>query len=128
MTVNMVTVNINIDGSAADTAGPEGNYIFSPAGVMWPDLSGNPITPMVQHSNLLTTGPANGQPGTATASVSLVASDNFAAGVLTWDVIINVRGMPTINVSNVPVNFANGATQSIWTILQSVGWTPIAQP
>jgi hypothetical protein len=124
MTVNMVTVTINIDGSPADTAGPEGNYVFSPAGVMWPDLSGNPLTPMVVHATLTTTL----VPPLATASVQLVASDNFAAGVLTWDVIINVRGMPTINVANVPVNFASGATQSIWTILQTAGWTPTVQP
>ena len=124
MTVNMVTVTINVDGSPADSAGPEGNYIFSPSGVMWPDTSGNPVAPMVQH------GAIAAAPGTqaATASAQLVASDNYGPGVLTWDVIVNVRGLPTVNVPAVPVNYAAGATQSIWTILQATGWTPITQP
>ena len=57
-----------------------------------------------------------------------IASDNFAAGVLTWDVIINVRGLPTVNMAAVPINFALGANQNIWTILSAAGWAPIVTP
>ena len=58
--------------------------------------------------------------------IALVASDNYAAGVLAWDLIINIRGLPTVNVSDVTVNFSNGATQNVWTILAAAGWTPTA--
>jgi hypothetical protein len=115
---NLVTVTIAVDNSPADLTSAEGYYVLSPSGVMWPDTSGNPVAPMVHNGHLV-----NG-----TASEQLVASDNYAAGVLTWDVIINVRGLPTVNVASVPVNFANGASQNIWTILQAAGWTPATQP
>lgn len=124
MTVNMVTVTIEVDGSPADVAGPEGNYVFSPSGVMWPDTSGAPIAPMLQHGSLTTDNTAK----TGTATVQLVASDNYSAGVLAWDVIVNVRDLPTVNVPNVPVNFAAGATQTLWSILAAAGWTPTTMP
>lgn len=118
MTTNLVTVTIAADVSPADASQAEGNFVFSPSGVMWPDASGKPIVPAVQVGTLVS----------GSASVQLVASDNYGAGVLTWDVIINVRGLPTIHVLAVPVNFANGASQNIWTILQPAGWSPLAQP
>ena len=118
MPVNLVTVTVTVDDSPADTGSPEGNFLFTSSGVMWPDASNFPIVPMVVHGTLVN--------GTATAS--LVATDNFAAGVLTWDVTINIRGIPTIQVSGVPVKFSLGATQSIWTILSAAGWSPTPQP
>jgi hypothetical protein len=116
--VNLVSVTIAASDSPADAGSPEGYFVFAPSGVMWPDASNLPIVPMVVHGVLV-----NG-----TATVSLVASDSFGAGVLTWDVIINIRGLPTINVAGVPVNFASGATQSIWSILSAAGWSPTPQP
>lgn len=126
MTVNVVNVTIQVDGSPADPSPPEGNYVFTPSGVMWPDTSSNPVVPMVVHGTLV--GNVSVSPPISVATVQLVASDNFTAGVLTWDVIINVRGEPTVMVANVPVNFASGANQSIWSILQSAGWTPQPEP
>lgn len=126
MTASMVTVSIQVDGAPGDTLPPEGNYVFSPSGVLWPDTSGNAVAPQLQHGVLMPNTAVS--PPVATASVQLVASDNFTAGVLTWDVIINVRGMPTVNVQAVPVNFASGANQNIWTILQAAGWTPVQVP
>lgn len=118
MTYNTVSVTVAASKSPADAEPAEGNILAAPDGVMWPDTSGNPIVPDVVHAYL--------QNGTCT--FSLVASDNFAAGVLGWSFIINIRGLPTVNVANVPVNFSSGASQNLWTILSAAGWTPIGQP
>ena len=126
MTTNLVNLTIQVDGAPGDPAAPEGNYVFTPSGLEWPDTSSNPIVPMVIHAPL-TPNPLASPPN-ASATFAIVASDNFAAGILTWDVIINVRGLPTVNVPNVPINFANGANQNIWTVLQAAGWTPVTEP
>jgi hypothetical protein len=118
MTVNVVTVTVTADASPSDVATAEGNVVAVPSGAMWPDVSNNPIVPAVIHAQLVA----------GTCSLSLVASDNFAAGVLTWDLIINIRGLPTVNVPSCTVAFTNGATQSVWTILQAAGWTPLSVP
>lgn len=120
MTVNVVNVTVTADVSPADgTVVAEGNALAVPSGTMWPDSSNNPIVPMVVHGTLDATG---------TCTLALASSDSFAAGVLTWDIIINIRGMATINVPGVPVNFSNGATQSVWSILSAAGWTPVSKP
>jgi hypothetical protein len=114
MSLNTVNVVIAADVSPADLATAEGNAIAVPTGTEWPDTSQNPIVPAVVHGTL--------ESGTTT--LVLVASDNFSAGVLTWDFIINIRGIPTVNVPGVVVNFSNGATQNVWTLLSAAGWTP----
>ena len=121
MTTTTVNVVVAADNSPADLAHAEGNVVAIPSGTEWPDTSGNPIVPMVVHGTI-----GDGLNG-ATAGeciIILVASDNYTAGVLAWDLIINIRGFPTINVSDVPVNFSLGATQNVWTILAAAGWTP----
>jgi hypothetical protein len=120
VTYNLVTVNITATASPADTLTPEGIYIFSPNGTEWPGTVGSlPIVPQVQTGHLV-----NG-----TGSVSLVASDNFSSStILTWDIIINIRALPTVNFAGAQVNFASGATQSVWDILSAAGWVPISQP
>jgi hypothetical protein len=121
MTANMVTVVIAASPSPADTGiTAEGNYIFSPNGTQWPGTPGSlPVVPMIQQGHL-----TNG-----TGSVQLLASDNFSSSViLSWDIIINIRGLPTVNFPDAPVNFALGATQSVWDILNNAGWVPISQP
>ena len=118
MSLNLVTVTIAVQGSPADTVLPEGNFVFSPNGLMWPGTGTTPIDPSIQQGHLV-----NG-----TASVQLVASDNFTAGVLSWDIIINVRGLPTVNASAVPVNYATGASQSVWDILNTAGYLFVSQP
>jgi hypothetical protein len=118
MSLNLVTVTVAVQGGPSDATPPEGNFVFSPNGTMWPLTAGAlPIDPAIQ-TGTLTLG---------TASVQLVASDNFATGVLYWDVIINVRGLPTVNFPALPIIFATGASQSIWDILQLNGWIPTSQ-
>jgi hypothetical protein len=114
MTLNVVTVSVGAAGSPGDASLPEGNMVCVPSGLQWPAAGDLPIVPMVVTATLAL--------GTATAA--LVASDNFAAGVLTWNVIINIRGLPTIHASDLAVNFAVGPTQNIFDILQLNGWTP----
>ena len=121
MTFNVVNVTVAADVSPADAASAEGNVIACPDGTQWPDTNEVPIVPMVVHGTFSDT--LNGA-GAGECIIQLVASDNFSAGVLTWDFIINIRGLPTINVSQVPVNYASGSSQSVWTILEAAGWTP----
>jgi hypothetical protein len=119
MSLNLVTVSITVQGSPIDTVSQEGNFVFSPNGVLWPGTPGSfPIDPAIQHG-FLTGG---------TASVQLVASDDFSAGVLTWDCIMNIRGLPTIHAYGLIINYATGATQSIWDILSSNGFGLTNQP
>jgi hypothetical protein len=118
MTINVVTIVIAASNSPVDSAAgdyAEGNCVFSPNGILWPSSPGNlPIVPQIQTATLV-----NG-----TASVVLVASDNFVVNTLNWDVIINIRGLPTVNVEALPILFATGATQSIWDILLTNDWEP----
>lgn len=119
MTINMVTVTVAATASPVDVSSVEGNFVFVPNGYLYPLAPGTqPIVPMIQ-KGFLTGG---------TASVQLVASDNFPAQVLSWDIIINIRGLPTINQADVPVLFASGASQSVWDILLANGWLPVQQP
>lgn len=119
MTINVVNVVVAADSSPADAGVfAEGNVVAVPSGAMWPDTNNVPIVPMAVHGTL----------ASGTCTIELAASDSFAAGVLTWDIIINIRGMATVNVAGCVVNFANGATQSVWTILQAAGWTPLSAP
>ena len=118
MTVNVVNVTVAADASPVDAATAEGNVVAVPSGAMWPDGNNVPIVPEVVHGTLVA----------GTCTLQLVASDNFAAGVLSWDIIINIRGLPTVNVAGCVINFANGATQSVWTILTAAGWTPPSVP
>ena len=116
---NLVTVTVAAQGSPADTEAPEGNFVFVPNGTQWPGTPGSvPIDPRIQQGTL-----SNG-----TASVQLVASDNFAAGVLNWDIVINIRGMETVHASGVAINYATGPAQSVWDILAAAGWVPVSQP
>lgn len=121
MTVNTVNVVVAADSSPTDLVTAEGNVVAVPSGTQWPDNSGVPIVPMVVHGTL-SDGLNGATPGECI--IKLVASDNFSAGVLTWNFLINIRGLPTINVADVPVDFADGATQPVWSILSAAGWTP----
>jgi hypothetical protein len=119
MSLNLVTVTIAVQGSPTDAVLPQGNFIFSPNGVLWPGTLGSlPIDPSIQHGFLVL----------GTASVQLVASDDFAAGVLSWDCIINIRGLPTVNAPALIINYATGSSQSIWDILSSNGYVLTNQP
>lgn len=115
MTFNMVTINVAANAAPNDVGYVEGNCVFSPNGLMWPTVGGQlPIVPQIQHTAMV-----NGL-----ATVQLVASDNFATNVLNWDVIINIRGMPTVVAEALPILFSVGAVQSIWDILIANDWAP----
>lgn len=118
MAINVVNVTVTADPSPVDLAPAEGNVIAVPSGTEWPDTSSNPIVPMSVQANL----------AAGTATLQLVASDNYSAGVLLWDFIVNIRGLATVNVQQAAVNFSNGATQNLWTILQAAGWAPPSIP
>lgn len=116
MTLNLVTVAMTSVNSPADTTVTEGHYCFVPSGLQWPSTDGmSAVVPSIVQG-----------PFSTSFSVQLVASDNFTTGVLTWNVLINIRGIPTINVPDVPIYFTDGANQNIYTILTAnVGWTPV---
>jgi len=119
MTINVVAVTIEATSAPYDATSVEGNYSFCPDGVMYPAVvGGGPIVPAIVHGQLV-----NGS-----ASVTLVASDNFGTNVLNWALIMNIRGMPTVKASNLTINFSNGSTQDIWTILTNNGWNPTQLP
>jgi hypothetical protein len=119
MTINNVTVTIEATGTPGSTNVPEGNYTFCPDGVLYPAVAGGgPIVPAMVHGTL----------SAGSASAVLIASDNFGANILNWATIINIRGLPTIKASNLTINFADGATQDIWTILTNNGWIPVQLP
>jgi len=112
--LNVVTVTVGTVGSPSDASLPEGNFVFVPSGLQWPAAGNVPVVPMVVTGTLTL--------GTGTAA--LVASDNFPAGVLTWNVVINIRGLPTIHANDLAVNFSVGPAQNVFDILTLNGWLP----
>ena len=109
-----VTVTVAADSDPDNGINAEGNVTAVPTGTKWPGGNDEPIVPPVVHGTLVA----------GTCSLDLIASDNFAAGVLGWTFLINIRGLPTINAPNCIVNHTDGATQSVWTILDANGWVP----
>lgn len=119
MALNMVNVTVAATGGPNDASLPEGHFVFLPDGALYPTSAGQgPIVPNIVQGTLVS----------GTATVALVASDNFAANVLNWSTIINIRGLPTIHAHPLTINFSDGANQDIWTILTNNGWTPVALP
>jgi hypothetical protein len=121
MSANQVTLNATFVGGPNDKV--EGSFAFSPSGSLYDPTSNSYVAAQVQQGLL-----ANPTLGQATLSVTLLASDNYAAGVLTWDVHIRARSIPEIQVANLTVNFAAGATQNLFTVLLANGWTPVVIP
>lgn len=120
---NVVNVTVTADPSPVDGTHAEGYVIACPDGLQWPDTNDIPIVPMVVQGQL-GDGLNGATAGTGECIIQLVASDNFTEGVLTWDFVINLRGFPTVNFQGAAVNYDSGATQSIWSILETAGWTP----
>jgi hypothetical protein len=105
---NSVTVTASFGSSA------EGNYLFAATGTLMSDSNVAIVTPVID--GILDS--------TGNMSVSLLASDNFGPGELTWTCFITVRGIPDIVVRDFNVNFSNGAIQNLETILAANGWVP----
>jgi hypothetical protein len=99
-------------------AGTEANWLFVAGGTLMDDTNLAIVTPIVRGSAL--------PGGTGLLSATLLASDNFGTGELLWSCFIRIQGMPYIEVHDFVVNFALGATQTLFTVLKASGWTPIS--
>lgn len=109
-----MTNNVTVTASFGSTA--EGNYLFAASGTLISDANVAIVTPVVD-GVLDSSG---------NLSAILLASDNFGPGELTWNCFISVRGMSQINVQGFTVNFALGASQNLFTILEASGWQPLS--
>lgn len=107
---NTVTV------TASFGSGAEGHFLFAATGTLMSDANVAIVTPVVE-GNIDTSG---------NLTATLLASDNFGAGELKWNCFVNVRGMSDIVVRGFVVNFALGASQNLFTILEASGWAPLA--
>jgi hypothetical protein len=66
-------------------------------------------------------------PGTAANSgIPVLASDNYGAGVLTYDFKLLVQEEVSIDVSDVAINYGSGASQVLLAALEAAGWTPVS--
>lgn len=120
MTFNHVTVT----GQWTDgvTFG-EGNFLFDAEGDLMNSTTTAIVTPVIK-GQLDTTGKL-WTPPTLGSGVSLLASDNFLTGQLNWHILLRVQGWPIVDVADVPVLFSNGASQTVFSILEAAGWTSI---
>ena len=112
MTTNTVTV------TAAFGAGAEGHWLFAASGTLMDDTNVAIVTPVVSGS--LAPG------GTGLLSAVLLASDNFGAGELYWNIFMEIRGLSEVNFQDFTLNFALGASQNLFTVLRASGWTPLS--
>jgi len=119
MPLNFVTVTATWSDQGAVPKYAEGNYMFIAAGTLMDSSAVAIVIPVIQ-GQLAASTPS--------LSVSLLASDNFAAGQLTWDMHVAVKGIAAISVQNVVVNFSGGASQGLFTVLTAAGWTPTPNP
>ena len=109
-----MTNSVTVTASFGATA--EGNFLFVATGTLVSDANAGIILPVV-----------NGVlDSSGNLSASLVASDNYGLGELTWNVFITVRGMSPIEVYDVVINFSAGASQNLFAILEANGWTPLS--
>lgn len=111
MTTNLVTVTANFG------AGATGHWLFAASGTLIDDTNVAIVTPVIQGSLL--------PGGTGLLSAQLLASDNFGAGELLWNIFLSVKGISEIEFQGFTVNFASGASQNLFTILKASGWTPL---
>lgn len=119
MPLNTVTVTATWSDHAAVPKYAEGNYMFIAAGTLMDSSSVAIVIPIIQGTLVA---------ATPSLSVVLLASDNFTAGQLTWDIHVTVKGIAAITAQQVPVNFSSGASQGLFSILTTSGWTPGVNP
>ena len=123
MTSNVVTVNATL----LDTAGipGQGHWLFAATGTLM-TASYVPIVAPVVDGDL----DANRQmswineSGIVVEGAAILASDNFAAGDLSWNFFGDFQGMARIHVTGMQINYSSGASQNLFTILAANGWTP----
>lgn len=112
MPTNTVTVTADFG------AGASGHWLFAASGTLMSDANVAIVTPVIVGA--LTPGVSG------LMSVVLLASDNFGAGELLWNVFLQIRGLSEFNYQDFMVNFASGASQNLFTILKASGWTPLS--
>jgi hypothetical protein len=108
MSENIVTVN-----AAFGSAG-SGNFLFAATGTLMTSAYIAIVTPVVY-------GILDDE-GNLTAE--LLASDNYTTGELNWNCFLTVQGLSAIHVTDLAVDFSNGASQNLFTILAAAGWIP----
>ena len=133
MTDNFVT----LEGQWSDTAGDyaSGNYQVIATGTLadssYVGLSIAVIMGQLDSLGSLSplgiSSPASMYNSSATpnSGISILASDNFASGSLTYDFKLVIAGVENIIASNVAVNYSSGATQGIYGVLEAAGWTAL---
>src|SRR5690348_15352431 len=109
-----MTDSVTVTASFGATA--EGTFLFVATGTLISDANAGIVQPVI---NGILDSSGN-------LSASLVASDNYGTGELTWNVFVTVRGISPIEWTDVVINFAAGATQNLFTILKANGWTPLS--
>ncbi len=118
MPLNSVTVTASWLATGFATGQyPEGNYQFTASGTLMDSSSIALVFPVFR--GVLING---------AFSQALLASDNFTAGFLTWDVLIRVQGMEVIDFRNFAINYSAGASQGLFGILQTAGWVAPSEP
>lgn len=107
-----------------------GNFEFVAAGTLMDSAAIAIVYPFIsgQLDSLGSLSVPAGSPGSAGTGgpgtgVSLLASDNFGAGELQYNIKVIVQGLPSVNAFGIPVNFSNGASQGLFTLLEAAGWT-----
>jgi hypothetical protein len=107
---NIVTI------TAAFGSSGQGDYLFAASGTLMTSSDVAIVTPVV-----------NGVlDSSGNLSAALLASDNFGAGELNWNCFVRVQGLPIIHVVGFPVNYDDGASQNLFTVLAAAGWAPEA--
>src|ERR1700733_11602896 len=96
--LNYVTVTASWQDGNGDVG--SGNYFVSASGTL---VSGSGTT--------IDIAAVDGQlDATGSLSVKLLASDNYASGVLTYDWRLDIEGEDIVNASDIAVNFNDGGS------------------
>jgi hypothetical protein len=125
MSSNIVTVNV----AMIDQAGypGQGHWLFAATGSLMTSSFVAIVAPVVD-GNIDSNGQMAwiNEAGNSVEGAAILASDNYAAGDLYWNFFGRFAGMAAIHVTNMTINFANGASQNLFTILAANGWVPEA--
>ena len=138
MSDNFVTVTAQWDDGNPLTPSGSGNYEIVATGLLMESSAVAIVTPIIlgqldslgSFSLLGISSPLayqnpNVEPNTG---IPLLASDNFAEGEFLWNFKVVLQGAANIISSNVQINYALGATQGLFSILEAAGWTPTVPP
>jgi hypothetical protein len=116
---NTVTVNTS-------SVGLEGTWLFAATGTLMDSVYVAIVAPVIsgcwdENGEMQVTNAAT---GAISEGAVLLTSDDYEAGALLWNFFAQIQGMPAIHVTGMTINFSNGASQNLFTILAANGWTP----